>query len=736
MSEVSCRAVLPIVQAVRATGRPIEELVEGLPFEVEYLYRPTRRIRWDDYLVLLERSVPILGGAGELEAVIRRLPMKMGVMAAIAGELMSMRRVYELGATWYGPSLFLNTRANSVVLPDGRIRQSVEILPPYRDSELFFHVLHAFLRGAPAVLGVPDVDVQMELHPRRATYFVTLPPKLTFSQRLRTLRSRRSTFRSATDELIVMNQEIRESYELALTARDELDQKSRVLETLNRVGHKLAQHVDVRDLATDVMELFDHQFRFRGVAFFIMPQEGDEPEQISSVGNTSGAPCRSCPLVVGTRPVGRLDLWEDEIGNGVEGDDLLQGLLPWFALALNNVRSFESLSRQTRLLEKEILGRKRAEEQIQRIRKVEALGNLAGSLAHDFNNLLTAVTTYAELAQRRMAPEDPASREVEGILAAARRGAGLIKQILDYSRRGMPTLQRFDVNSMIRGMARLLHRLVGESIELVIVPTEGRAIVMADPMGLEQAIINLAVNSRDAMPQGGRITIEVSNEEDDSPDAPELGYVKLEVSDTGCGMDPETRARIFEPFFTTKRSGEGTGLGLAILQETVSQSGGSVAVQSKPGEGASFTIRLPRAQGGLEATPIEAIAPEPVGGRETILLVEDDAHVRVGTRQVLVESGYRVLEAADATEALRLCESHGEEIDLLLTDVGLPGIDGYELAQRIASLRPGLRGVVYISGYAQAELVDGGLLSKGQVFLPKPFTRSMLMSTIRRLLEE
>ncbi len=388
---------------------------------------------------------------------------------------------------------------------------------------------------------------------------------------------------------------------------------------------------------------------------------------------------------------------------------------------------------------RDVRERKRLEEQLRQSQKMEAVGKLAGGIAHDFNNLLTAITGYAELLLATLGSDDPRRMDLQEICNAADRATTLIRQLLAFSRRQVLQPKLVDLHHLVEDIERLLRRLIGEDIELVTLSDAGLGLVKVDPSLMEQVLVNLAVNARDAMPGGGRLTVETRNVTL-GPDytaghaAVEPGsYVLLAVTDNGTGMDEATRARAFEPFFTTKGPGRGTGLGLAMVYGTVKQSGGHVWVYSEPGRGSTFKIYLPRVAG-LPDVAERAPAPALVGGHETVLLVEDEPGVRGLAERVLSEHGYTVLAAVDGAGALDAAERHHGSIDLLLTDVVMPGMGGPELAQRLAALRPATR-VLYITGYTEDTVVRHGLVHSGLSYLEKPFRPDVLLAKVRQVLD-
>ncbi len=385
--------------------------------------------------------------------------------------------------------------------------------------------------------------------------------------------------------------------------------------------------------------------------------------------------------------------------------------------------------------ERRQLGERRRQSQ-----KMEAIGRLAGGVAHDFNNVLTVIKGNSQLLLSDLDPNDPRRTEVEEIMQAAERAVSLTRQLLAFSRGQALQPVVLDLNARVTDVERMLRRLIGAEIELVTVLDPALGAVRADPGQIEQVIMNLAVNARDAMPQGGVLTIETANtyldegyDYADGPIAPGP-YVVLAVSDTGIGMDEETESYIFEPFFTTKQRGSGTGLGLATVYGIVKQSGSYICIDSEPGQGTRFSIYLPRVERSVEALPASAAPGEPLQGSETILLVEDDKAVRRMAGEVLERGGYTVLEARHGREALQLCKRHTGRIHLMVTDMVMPEMGGRELAERLARLRPAMR-VVYVSGYSSNADVTHGVFAPDTPLLQKPFESEALLRTVREVID-
>jgi len=394
------------------------------------------------------------------------------------------------------------------------------------------------------------------------------------------------------------------------------------------------------------------------------------------------------------------------------------------------------------IVNRDVSERRQLEEQFRQAQKMEAVGRLSGGVAHDFNNLLGVIIGYAEFLQERLEPENSLRGSVDEILKAGKRAASLTRQLLAFSRQQVLDPKVVDLNAAVSDMEKMLRRLISEDIELTTLLSPNLGRVKADQGQLEQVLMNLAVNARDAMPSGGKLVIETENMVMDEkfvrryPYPVQPGpYVCLTVTDNGIGMDTETKARAFEPFFTTKEKGKGTGLGLSTVYGVVKQSGGYIDVYSSPGAGTTFKIYLPRVDD--EAIKLEKPsggAARSFEGNETILLAEDETSLRTLTRTTLELCGYKVLEAKDGVEALEVSERHAGPIELLLTDIVMPGMGGRPLAQELTIRRPEIR-VVYMSGYTGQAVGAQGPVEPGSDFLPKPFTREILTRKIREALD-
>jgi two-component system cell cycle sensor histidine kinase/response regulator CckA len=386
---------------------------------------------------------------------------------------------------------------------------------------------------------------------------------------------------------------------------------------------------------------------------------------------------------------------------------------------------------------RDVTERKQLEEQLRQSQKMEAIGQLAGGVAHDFNNLLTVIGGYSSILLGRLPLDSPYRASIEEIKKAGDRAESLTRQLLAFSRKQILQPKVLDLNTVVSDLDKMLRRLIGEDIELLTITDPNLGKVKADPGQIEQVLMNLAINARDAMPEGGKLTVETSNAVLSKDNArlhgiPPGSYIMLAVSDTGCGMDAATRKRIFEPFFTTKKAGKGTGLGLATLFGIVNQSGGNVWVYSELGHGTTFKIYLPRAEAFVASGEFLRTKATPQG-TETVLLVEDEEQVRAILKQILENQGYNVLSASHGEEALAISQEPGD-IQLLITDVVMPQMSGRELAERVVAGRPSLR-VLFMSGYTDDAIVRHGLLNDKLNFLQKPFDSATVARKVREVLD-
>jgi PAS domain S-box-containing protein len=443
----------------------------------------------------------------------------------------------------------------------------------------------------------------------------------------------------------------------------------------------------------------------------------------------------SVPLISGDQPIGSLHFRSKGYGVYSEKDmKLAESIANQIAGAIANAQLFSKQERAEK--EKASL-----QQQLHQSQKMEAIGKLAGGIAHDFNNLLTIINTHAQLALMELRNLDPLKGKLESIQKAGERAANLTRQLLAFSRRQVVDMKVIDLNALLQELGKMLIRVIGEDIELSTVLDKDLGRVKVDPGQIEQVILNLVVNAKDAMPSGGKLTIETANMELDQEythshlNMKPGRYVMLSVSDTGVGMSPEVRERVFEPFFTTKEKGKGTGLGLSTVYGVVKQSGGYIWVYSEPGQGTTFKIYLPQVDEPLEEEVRKRVVKDRLpGGRETILVVEDEEEVRKLAVGILQKQGYRILEASNGGDAFLICEQAKEPVHLLMTDVVMPGLNGPELARRLGSFHPEMK-VLFMSGYTDNAIFQQGVLDHGMFFLQKPFSVEGLARKVREVLD-
>ncbi len=547
-----------------------------------------------------------------------------------------------------------------------------------------------------------------------------------------------------------------------LSLHSELSELNRMLETKVRERTSEMEHAN-QLLRASEESLRESEERYRMLAeaaqdsIFIVDLTG----RINYINRFGAALLRSTPEEVAGRDIGKFlptqlrFRWLKDIDTVARagGSLLIQDRLRfgsrevWLDTALAPLRDKDGRITSVLAVARDITWRKQIEESKEKLesqliqsQKMEAVGRVAGGVAHDFNNLLTAVLGYCDLALTRLQPDDPLHREILEIQEAAERATSLTRQLLAFSRKQKLQPKTFDLAGNVTDLKETLGRLLGEDILLDVRSRMLKAMVKADPSQIQQVILSLAVNSRDAMPDGGTLTLEIERVEHGNQfvtldQADHAGsYVMLAVRDTGCGMDLETQAHLFEPFFTTKGEGKGSGLGLATVHGIIAQSGGHIEVQSEPGMGTEIKIYLPEDPGAGEAVELTEARKQMAHGSETVLLVEDSIQVRTLIRRILKSRGYRVLEAADGPSAIAMSEKEQGQVHLLLTDVVMPGMNGRVLADRLKAVRPDMK-ILFTSGYTDDQVILHGVIDSPYAFIPKPFRSEDLAVKIRSVLE-
>lgn len=520
-----------------------------------------------------------------------------------------------------------------------------------------------------------------------------------------------------------------------VTARKEatlaLQRNMRALKTLSRCNQTLVRATDEQRFIADTCDLLVDAGGYRAASIVVhRPEESRDPGPASTVECSSGRPPPFSEVsltldIPGRRStLGRLTVHAEGIDSvGLEERALLE------EIALDIGYGIETL--------RDRVSHELTQKQLIASRRLEAIGQLAGGIAHDFNNILSVILSYTGFAEKQLSPSDPLRDDIQQAHEAGKRAAALTRQLLAFSRQQVMAPCVTSLGRVISGLERMLTRILSAEVELKVRLSNDLGNVFADPGQLEQVLVNLTVNARDAMDDGGLLSIEADNIDLDEETARARlslkggPYVRLSVSDTGAGISEDIQDRIFEPFFTTKDAGRGTGLGLATVYGIIQQSGGSIEVESEPGRGTTFTIYLPRVQSPAaeqNASPVST----PLGGRETVLVVEDDPSVSAATKRILEARGYTVLSAATPEEALLICDDFSDSIDLLLTDVVLPQMRGPELAKRAQEQRPTMK-VLYTSGYA-GPVVDR-FIGEGTAYIIKPFSDVELSGKVRERLD-
>ncbi|MCG8591534.1 MAG: ATP-binding protein [Proteobacteria bacterium] len=617
MSEVSCRAVAPLLTLLDSEGIPAEDLIADTSLSLEVLRRGDKRIPWNDWAALCERIQVLVGGTDSLVQLMSehvRVPGGFDFIRKVAALMYTPRDVFWAGTVFMGRNLFSIVQDDFQDLPDGRIQEVLRIPPPYRDSPAFFHIMRAVLIGTPGLIGAPDAVVEMELAPRRAVYTIS-PPPYPWRRRslLRTLTTPFAT-RTAIEELSAQQRELKQYHDALLEANREIQSQARDLERVDVLGKELANHIEMEPLTDALVHVLEGQFSCGGLALWLRPLERPDLVLLRTAGERSGPPLRSFRLEAAQREVGRLDIWDDDQRPLRGRASLLVRLIPWIAIAVDNARSYEALHAYSELLQSRVqertaelaattddllavtAERKRATEalkesqlQLMASERLASLGTLAAGIAHEINNPVSAIMAAAQhaLACREEENGDAlAWQALEESIRESKRCASIVRSVLQFSRDEPTEKVLADLNEVVVRAVALTRDYADENeadVEMELAPEPCTALVNA--LQIEQAVVNLV---RNAVEAGGEERTHITVVTETGP-----RWSKVEVRDSGCGIDPETMKRIFDPFFTTRRNEGGSGLGLAVVHGIVSEHRGRLDVTSEPGRGTTFAIEFP-----------------------------------------------------------------------------------------------------------------------------------------------
>ncbi|MFZ5896173.1 MAG: ATP-binding protein [Myxococcota bacterium] len=733
LREVSTHGIRLVLSTLERLGVPIRPILAQLPVEERELRTPGGRVDWDVWVDLIEavdRQLGELGGFDMLSAAVQT--SRAHPFQAVARLLSSPLSLYQLNSRWGVPNQYRHMRSTCEPLSNGRLRVTLSIPPHYRGSSLVFRSSLGILRNLPTLIGLPASSVESyEVTSHSLSTVLALPGSRTLFSQARRVGERLLGLGSVLAQLGEQEEELGEK---SAILEQQLEEQKRI-ESALRISEErwraLAQNVPgIILILSHRGELISASRAFRGIApeALIGRALADlvEPNHRELIGDAIGQ-VRDELRIVDVR---------FQIGAGLEetwyacrlGPMASDGPHPLLCAFLTDITERLRVERELKL----------REEELSRNQRLEALGRLAGGVAHDFNNLLTVIRGGAELLLSGPGLDPEQREEVEEIDKAADRAATLTRQLLAFSRQQVIAPQQLQLTQVIQSARPMLERLLGEDIQVELTAHRELPLVLLDRSQMEQILMNLAVNARDAMPRGGTLGITIESVQISEAAAfqerlPAGRYVQLSVSDTGLGMEADISARIFEPFFSTKRAGAGTGLGLAIVRGIAAQSGGDISVDSELGRGTTFRLRFPACDGVPVALEVES-APIALRAAEnaTILVVEDDGQVRALVAKVLRARGYRVIESGSAAEALVL--SAREHIDLVLTDVVMPEISGPELARLLGESHPQIA-VLFMSGYAEHEIVHRGIVNPDVSLLSKPFSSDALVRSVREGLE-
>ncbi|MDD9968743.1 MAG: PAS domain-containing protein [Myxococcales bacterium] len=720
MREVSCRALGGYKDYAIRQGADWRELVSGLRVSPEHLENLREWFDWEDFAEILHRMKQVLGPDACYEAGASGVNTELTApLRRVARATVDLQSLYRFGVVWLTPLLIRHMRCQLEVIDRRHLRMRMALPHHFCENPGFFEATQGAAEALPSMLGFPPAQVTPDISSRVGVYHVWLPV-----QHHGLLgRARMLVGGPVIDELERQGQVVgeidRERSQVERTLRERDRMLSNLLENLSGLVYRCRPgdlHFEYASPQSEALVGWTPQELVEGGRTLLSLVHDDDRERVKGELESALSERQPCTTEYRLMRHDGSSRWVLDVARGVHE-----------AGRLVAVEGFVT----------DVTAQKRLEEELDRASRVESVGRLAGGVAHDFNNMLTVIVSLVELSQGELPPDHSVRENLEQIGSAAERAAGMTRQLLAFARRQPIAPRLVDLDTLVLDMDKLLQRTLMEDVTLRYVHGTDLWSVRIDPGQFEQVLLNLAINARDAMPEGGELTIETGNivlEQPTSrlPGMPPGSYVLLRARDTGVGMDGETRRRIFEPFFTTKEIGKGTGLGLASTHGIVSQAGGYIYVNTAPGRGTEFSIYLPRVEG--EAIPVRKASPMPgVGHGEKILLVEDHEALNELFFRALVEQGYVVERAHSGAEALEMLDASG--VDLLVTDVVMPGTGGIALADAARARFP-LLPVLFMSGYSESGPPSGRGLDVATGFLAKPFTPTTLAAEVRVLLDQ
>lgn len=742
--EVSCRVMLPFLRSMSARGASVELLAHGAGLPADQLADPSAWMDWEQFCVV-SRNVMRFWGEERLQGMGQELldvPVLRG-FAVVGRMLPSTYALYEwAGRQLMGPGglLFRCVDYHGERVAPGRYSFQLNLPAGYTHNPAFFMVVEACLRAMPGLAGHGEAQVTSQATKGGATFEVALGQRRGMRDELLSL-ARGLVSRSESNSL-------REAHELLMARNSEL--QSQVSER-HRVTEALSASEKRFRIFSELTNDYCYMARFRDgvlscewITGSYTESTGFSQDDLKIRGLHGAVQAEDQPHV-------QRMLEEVATGESVVHEfriNTQSGQVRWMREHLRPEPDPDGEGLRVYGAARDVTDRRVAEAeqanleaQLRQSQKMDAVGRLAGGVAHDFNNLLTVILTHCGFLLNELPPDTQLHDDASDIQAAARRAAGLTQRLLAFSRQQVLTPRVLEINTVVRDLEPMLTSLTGEGIELDIQLDPEPGQLKADRAQLEQIVLNLVVNARDAMPKGGRLTIAsglVEIQEDyvrQHPEAQTGPHVALGVRDTGVGMDEETLARIFEPFFTTKEQGKGTGLGLSTVYGIVKQSGGSIHVESEQGFGTTFEVFFPAVEEAVRREPSVRPRSERAPRQSTILVVEDEEGVRRGVQRILKHAGYQVLVAADPAQAIAIVEDYEEDLDLLLTDIVMPMMNGLQLAERVVAMRDDIK-VLYMSGYTSDTVDTDNQLDPAVEFLQKPFTRQAMLTKVADILND